>query len=214
MFVLLYESPMGIKFIREDQKRRSTVKVKNGEYTLHTYRMNNVPFFEHPYLSWANLDCCGGWIYDAKYLYSAVQKRKKLVSDFDIMIDSANIEDSKNLVQTELNKLAFGDDVDIYLRNPNQWMQKIRWPVIAARKGALRDFFEIDTILSVYEIQGLKISRPELSDYFEVPLITLYKGEFRGFDFANVSTNVECVTNGLALGYPIESTASIIRSFS
>ena len=172
--------------------------------------MNNVPFFEHPCLSWANLDCYGGWAYEKRYLYTAVQQRKKLVSDFDITVVSANAADSKSLVTAEIDRLAFRDNIDIGLGRPYQRGQQIFWPVIAARAGTLRNFFDLDTILAVYKAHGVKINRQNLKEYFEIPLITLYRGEYRGFDFANVETDVECVINGLAPGYPIESTVSVI----
>ena len=77
---LLHSNTYGIDMVRIDAKKRSKVCVcnKTGK-TIRTYRMNNVPFYEHQYLSWANLDCCNGWAYDDEYLYSAVTERTALV---------------------------------------------------------------------------------------------------------------------------------------
>ena len=58
----------GIQFVREDYKKRSAVKVKNGRKTVCVYHMNNIPFFQNDYLSWENLNCCGGWKFDDKEL--------------------------------------------------------------------------------------------------------------------------------------------------
>lgn len=54
--MILNENIYGIRMIRTDMKKRSRVDVvnKNG-FKLHTYRMNNVPFYEHKYLSWQNI---------------------------------------------------------------------------------------------------------------------------------------------------------------
>lgn len=39
-----------------------------------------------PFLSWENLNCCGGWTYDEKYLFTAVQEGKKLYAGAAIYI--------------------------------------------------------------------------------------------------------------------------------
>ena len=96
--MLLYESPLGIRFIREDRKKRSLVRVVNGTHTLHIYRMNNIPFYEHPYLSWENLDCCGGWPYDEEYLKYAVQRHRKLVSAITFCFRSGRDSENANAV--------------------------------------------------------------------------------------------------------------------
>ena len=79
---LLHKNSKGVTIIREDGKKRSSVKVLAPDgHTLHTYRFNNIPPYSHPLLSWANLDCCGGWTYDKEYLLTAVQNGKKPVAD-------------------------------------------------------------------------------------------------------------------------------------
>lgn len=112
---VLHENSRGIQIIREDMVKRSAVKVKSGVHTLKTYRMNNVPFYEHPCLSWANLDCCGGWTYDEEYLKSAVQKHKKLVAGITVRIDmekpDKKTEDqAREMVMAEAESLAFDPD--------------------------------------------------------------------------------------------------------
>lgn len=64
------------------QPIRGKVRVLNEmNHTIRTYRFNNLPFYEHPLLSWANLDCCDGWDHDEEYLLTAVQEGKKPVAD-------------------------------------------------------------------------------------------------------------------------------------
>ena len=208
--MLLYESPPGVQFIREDKKKRSVVKVVNGTHILHIYRMNNIPFYEHPYLSWANLDCCGGWMYDQEYLRHAVQRHRKLVADITFCFDSGNDTENADAAETEISRLGFGADIHIWRNTPQRNGPYSYFSVIAAREGALRDYFDIDSITAACAAQGLRPDRSKLGEYFSVPLITLYKGGFRNFDFANVKTVTESIINGLALGYPIESTVSFI----
>ena len=63
---ILFESPLGTQFIYTKQKRRARIDVYNKKYNFAhlTYKFNNIPLFQHPYLSWENLDCCEGWTYD------------------------------------------------------------------------------------------------------------------------------------------------------
>lgn len=77
---ILHENSHGIQMIRVDMKKRSKVTVRNsyGDY-MRTYRFNNIQeCFKSPYISWANLDCCGGWACDEAYLDTAVQRGLKL----------------------------------------------------------------------------------------------------------------------------------------
>ena len=196
--MLLHENSHGVKMIREDKVKRSTVKVIEDGHTLHTYRFNNIPFYEHPYLSWTNLDCCGGWDYDKDYLYTAVQECKKPVAEItgetlpEILL-TPDIEIWKNPVPT--------------INGPNK-----RWHMLVTRKGRLSDYFDIDSIVAAYAAQDFKIdktSKAVLEEYFSVPLITLFQNPF----WFTLRTADEAIVTGLGLGYPIESTISLIRGY-
>ena len=76
---LLNENSKGVKMILEEYKKRSRVKVfteyGGKAHIIRSYRFNRISDrFESPYLSWANLDCCGGWACDNEYLDTAVQE--------------------------------------------------------------------------------------------------------------------------------------------
>ena len=194
--MLLHENSHGVKMIREDKVKRSAVKVIEDGHTLHTYRFNNIPFYEHPYLSWANLDCCGGWDCDKDYLYTAVQEGKKPVAD---------------ITDETLLEISLTPDIEIWknpvptINGPNK-----RWNMLVTRKGRLSDYFDIDSIVAAYAAQDFKIdknSRAALESYFSVPLIELFQKPF----WVTLRTADEAIVAGLGLGYPIESTVSLIR---
>ena len=47
---LLHENSKGVTIIREDGKRRSSVKVLAPDgHTIQTYRFNNIPPYSHPW---------------------------------------------------------------------------------------------------------------------------------------------------------------------
>lgn len=62
---VLHKNSKGIEIVREDYKNRSKVSVLGFDGTpIRIYRFNNAPEYKHPYLSWENLDHCGGWASD------------------------------------------------------------------------------------------------------------------------------------------------------
>ena len=194
--MILHENDKGIKMIREDGKKRSKVRVLAPDgHTLHTYRFNNIPPYSHPLLSWANLDCCGGWAHDKDYLYTAVQDGKKPVAD---------------ITSDSLPDIAPTPEIDIW-RNPTPTTNGpyTWWHMIVARKGTLADFFDIDEIVEAYRKQGVEIGRGKLAPYFSTPLITLFQNDF----WVTPIKLEEWVVTGLGLGYTIESTASLLKGY-
>ena len=193
--ILLHENSKGIKIVREDGKKRSKVRVIASDgHTLHTYRFNNIPFFVHPLLSWANLDYCGDWAYDKDYLLTAVQDGKKPVAD---------------ITSDSLPDIAPSPDIDVCdpvptTNGPYTWLH-----MIVARRGMLTDLFDLNKVVAAYAALGIEIGPELLQPYFSTPLITLFQDRF----WVNPRTLEEWVVTGLGLGYPIESTASLLEGY-
>ena len=207
--IILNENIYGIRMIRTDLKKRSRVDVinKNGD-TLHTYRMNNVPFYEHKYLSWQNLDHCNGWIHDKKYLDTAVQKELKPVAGISIDIDDeGEIQAKLDEVRETLDLSKEDVALEKVIHNgSHKWMN-----VVIARKGSLSDFYDMKEIVQAYLRQGVEIDMAGLEEYFHVELGELFSGKYKGFDYGALRSDIEWVVCGLGLGYPIESTAWMIN---
>ena len=189
---MLHENSKGVTMTCENKVKRSCVKVAKDGCTFRTYRFNNIPFYEHPLLSWANLDCCNGWIYDEDYLLIAVQEGKKSVAD---------------IVLSELPDITASPTIDVWYDPEPVWNGMKH--MIIARHGCLADFFDLDEIVEAYRKQDVKIDIAALDPYTHTPLITLFQYNF----WVNPRNVAEWVITGLGLGYPIESTASILHGF-
>lgn len=187
---LLHENSKGIKIVREDYKNRSKVCVLGFSGTaIRIYRFNNVPEYKHPYLSWENLDHCGGWTTDDTYLLSAVQNKKKPAAQYCYGYDSVpNINSTKG--------------VEVFVKYIYNW-------VFITRTCSLKDLFDIDSIIDAYEKHDIILNKEKLMPYMEKPIMDLMKENF----FLNPKNGTEIVITGLMLGYPIESTASILCGY-
>lgn len=191
----LFTNPLGFKFDRTDYKNRSKVKVHNNGYNLRTYRFNNVECFESPYISWQNLDQCGGWATKDDYLKTAVQNGTKLFAQ--IIHDSRESFDSR-------------EDIVVNTQ-PHKWL-KDECETHICRKGCLSDYYDIDAVVDHYSRLGISFRVDELQEYFNVEL-SVFGTDEAPFKYIRCKNNVEFVITGLLLGYPLESTASIIQGY-
>ena len=194
---VLHENSYGIKIIREDYKNRSKVSVLgfNGA-VINTYRFNNVPEYKHPYLSWENLDHCGGWASDDSYLLTAVHNKQKPAAQYAKANEPVPDIESNSEVETFYTSKHFHSN---YTSNQ----------VYITRACSLKDLFDINDIIFVYEKQGILINKKILMPYMEKPIMDLMKENF----FISQKNMTELIITGLMLGYPIESTASIICGY-
>ena len=219
---ILYTSPKNVEFVRTDYKHRSKVTVRNADRssTFRTYRFNNIPPYEHQYLSWANLDCCGGWWHDTEYpLHQAIQQHRKLVvMETLVYLDPKNnpspsseeMFDALNLDPSEVSFLCETVRSSYWNKNREDSYIKI------ARKGCLADFFNVQEILTEYEKHDIILDSEEIEDLkrmFTTELFDLFFTKQRDFSFSCVTpeTTPALIATGLGFGYPIESTVSILN---
>ncbi len=214
--IVLHTNKYGIRIIRIDSKHRTKIRVESadGKTVYRIYRCNNLPFYEHQYLSWANLDCCNGWKHDDSYLYTAVQKGLKLVAGISIT-EEAGYPVDENKIHLSIEQLIHPYDKsceDYYITSirENGPYRFINAEII--RRGTLADFYDIDEIIDVYKTHDILVDINTLYIYFKVELSDLFTGKFNGYEYPNPSTLVECVVTGLGLGYPIESTVGFIQA--
>ena len=187
---VLHENSKGIKIIREDYKKRSKVCVIGFDGTsIRTYRFNNVPEYKHPYLSWENLDHCGGWASDDTYLLSAVHDGKKPAAQYYYGYNS-------------VPKIRKSRDVEVSIK-------RISDMVYITRTCSLKDLFNIDDIIKAYMAHDIYINSDRLVPYMKKPIMDLMEKRF----WINPNDIYELIITGLMLGYPIESTASIIQGY-
>lgn len=195
---VLFTSPLGITFERTDYRNRSKVKVSSHGYNHRTYRFNNVPEFKSPYISWQNLDCCNGWAYDNTYLKSSVQNGTKLFAQ--IIHDREEIFDA-------------APGVEIATR-PHGWLEN-HCETHLYRTGCLSDYYDLDAVFEHYSRLGIDLEDGEIDlirDYCSIEL-SVFATDQAPVDYANVESIEDLIVTGLLLGYPLESTASIIEEW-
>jgi len=166
-----------------------------------TYRFNkDVETLQSPYISWENLNCCGGWVSDDSYLLTAVQEGKKLCAS--IIFDTEK--------ELEGYKKSLTDEYDYFCR-PTMYNGPYSFFYIdVCRTGAIRDYINEDDILQTYDLLGIKgFNRKLLLDLLGIPMLYLINGET--FSFRDPVRPEEWIVTGLLLGYPLESTAWLLE---
>lgn len=218
MSEVLHRNQHGIVMVRTDRGRTSTVKVFNEDYprdVMQIYRFRNIPErFESPYISWENLDCVGGWVYDRDYLKTAVQSGKKLYAGTSLVYKDVYTPTFPPKEEVAAQFLAYREtlppgivaDFEKFYDSPSYLH------IFFCRTGRIADYIQMDAVWEFYEKLGLSFS-PEtirrVEDYCRIEL-RAYSNLDAPFNYANAFAPEELITAGLLLGYPLESTASLI----
>lgn len=199
----------GVTIMRKDYKKRSVVDVRscNRTHLIRRYRFNNVPFFEHQYLSWANLDNCGGWACDNNELDLMRQDRKLLAEKHYIIDADESIDDV-------LKYIALPRTFAVNVVSVWDWgCGKKNYGVAFASRASLAERFDFNEVIEAYKAHGIDLSLSEtiqLSKAFTPPISAYINA---GYKVTDPITDVDLIITGLMLGYPIESTASIITGY-
>ena len=209
---LLFQSNQGIFFYKEVRAGFCTVKVQRRSekrpYTICGYTFPAVKLqIDSPFISWENLNCCDGWPFDETYLHTAVQEGKKLYAGCCKHLDTSECmnkarADLETLRRSLPDYCTAGEEL---VRNENFFLFFI------CRRGRLQDFYDLDMVFSDYSALGVHLSGQdclEIRRNCEIELAQFGSGV--PFDYANPSTLSDVITTGLLLGYPLESTASLL----
>lgn len=225
MSELLHQNSKGVKIVREDYKKRSQVKVfsefQGKRYTLHSYRFDLIPDrFDSPFCSWANLDCCGGWSFNEKYLDTAVQKGKKLYAGRVEFVKSSfspdlpSMDEAVQEFQKIVDGLSSGIIAGIESSGSREDMKGYLYTFIC-REGKITDYFDLNKVFEFYSKLGLNFPQYVVAQVKELCDIEIktFGGNKPPFLYYQAGTPVELITTGLLLGYPLESTASILCGY-
>jgi len=226
MTEIVFESNKGIVFERiiyKNNRVKLSVKDKSRNYAITHYRYKNAPGLPSPYLNWDNLNCCGGWHYDETYLYSAVQAGKKLYAGIAFHIDKSErtgqvmpfgfYSEREVIEQIEVMKRELPADCVLGQEQPDsdRYNSILRY-IYICKKGAIHDYLSIDDVLSAYERLGITPDSSTVNRIKELcaaPISGYARSEY--MDYANPKSAAELVVTGLLLGYPIETTASLLE---
>lgn len=206
---VLHENSRGIQAVRLDYTKRSKVIFVKENFVFRSYGFNKVtPVYESSYLSWANLDCCGGWAYDESYLHTAVQKGQKLYAGCYFYANAYGTpEDTRQVIENIFGELP-SNCVGGY--EPRTSDRVISFYI--CRKGCLADYYDIDAVLDYYERLGLWVNEAMRQNvkYLATLEISRYGQPNPPVDYLCTYDPVSAIITGLLLGYPIESTASFL----
>lgn len=219
---VLHRNTKGIVMVREDFKSRSQVKVistcEEKHYSLRTYRFALIHEpVEVPYCSWANLDCCGGWSYDEEYLDTAVQRGLKLFAGRSTHLKCAHFpkcptaEEAKHQFEALTETLPAGvfADIDSGLDSTDVLHTYI------CRIGTISEYIDLDMVFGFYEKLGVHISRTEKAEVKRLCDIEIrqYGADNVPFRYTQAESRPQLISTGLLLGYPVESTVSILQGY-
>jgi len=200
-----------------------SVRGKAGGKSLMDYRYLDVPLgFSSPYVSWANLNYCGGWTYNEADLHTAVQRGQKLYAGivFD-MFDENYAEQCKprHNLPTEQDAVAIitrleesiPDDCIIGIEKPDRQGYRCRFRhIFVCKQGCIADYIDTEEVFSAYTRLGIGYTsgiKSCVNYYCGVPIKDFSDSKF--FDYTNPK-GVQYIVTGLLLGYPLESTAYLL----
>jgi hypothetical protein len=224
---IVFESEKSIAFEKTSYKNgrcKLTVKNKADGSAIMVYRYKDVPGIQSPYISWDNLNCCCGWPYDESYLHTAVQRGKKLFADVSFYIYFEDVRRE----QMKLHGRKLPGDIDVVaaieklqaelpgdclllqrmfdVMNPNGRSRYID----ICKKGSIADYINLDEVFSMYERLGITMDRAirdEITEYCTESIERLTEH----FDYAHIIAPHRLIVAGLLLGYPVETTASLLE---
>lgn len=173
----------------------------NGDLLV-GYRYPDIAPFKSPYISWLNLD--HNIIHDSQYLRTAVQQGRKL---FSMLCITEDIKEFENI------KLRLTMGKTLFVEIPPRFKSvKPIYNLNVVARGSLSTYFDLDSVLSHYELLGLDGSlfdQQKLRTLFNKPIVKL--AEEKIYEIASPEGVEELLITGLLLGYPLETTASILN---
>ena len=201
----IFKSDSGIVFVRSDAKNWSTVSVKseNARSAIRKYSFQSIPTdtFQSPYISWANLNCCGGWTFNREYLLTAVQEGKKLCAGITITDDEQAMQDYIK---------SLGSEYPYFCPPTTHNGPYTFYHIDVTRQGSISDYIDMDAVRKTYSAMGIDLlDFDEIKTFTSQQMLHLLDGTVE-FDYCNSCGDEQLVVTGLLLGYPLESTAALL----
>ena len=224
---IIFESNKGIIFektVYKNGRCKLTVKNKGDGLTHATYRYKDVPGLVSPYVNWENLNCCNGWTYDESYLYTAVQRGKKLYAGITFsMYDEDYAEELKTCclpterdVIATIERLKIGLPGDCILgeeRPDSSGYRSRSRHIFICVTGAISDYISINDVYLAYGRLGVTIetnAKEEIKRICDLS-VPSFAAENPPFEYWNPYGGFRLIVTGLLLGYPIETTAALLE---
>ena len=203
-----------------EHKLWNTKKVMNGRYNMRIYKRcpKNI-MFKNNMINDMNQNLCGGWWFNwigsisfeqDEVLLSRVlnyQKPLGVITHFN-RSDINIMRLCESYIENDIDSNLF--DTEIIKENPDpiiyedRVIQQDTTSLMVARKGLMKDLFDLETLQKDYENNGIEIDiepvkNKSLKDYFF------------DWDAQDSESDIETWETGLILGYPIENTISLYK---
>jgi len=183
----------------------------NDGHNLKTYayRKHDIPF-KSPMVRWENLNFCNGWSMNGP--------------------DGKSLSTDKKLIKAVINGLkpiGFGmfEDREVdkivkmieaaglpYEVNPHQYMPNHSF-IGVSQKGKIGELFDMDKFIESWKMH-LDEENMEINyDFFNNLKDEKFEDFLKGWNYARPNSDTEFALTGLLLGYPIESTVSLLTHY-
>jgi len=196
--------PVTLSLSNEVQVKRMYKSFFTKGYHQSTYCYNDIELpFKSYMLRWENLNFCGGWGmegFNDKKLIKAVIKRKKPFG-IGLFKSGKDVEDIIQMV--EESGLPYSVEIN---KNCNGYEN-----VSVCQHGTIGELFDLKSFIESYKILLEGVNDDINYEYFENLRDVELKMFLKDWEYYNPRNDTELARTGLLLGYPIESTASLIR---
>lgn len=220
--ILLHENSYGIKIIRKDYVKRSVVKVIAPKFnkTIMTYRFNNLPEYKHNYLSWSNLDCCGGWAYDEEMILKNIANHHKPAGTYNIKTPrEAGVEYTRECVVNKMKENGIKTECfDVVLMSdwemPEWYDYQHNWNWgICLKDCCLKDLYNLNEIKNIYRNHNkLDVDWDIVAKcMYSFSLTDFFSCHVNGYNPMTAIGWEQGIITGLLFGYPLESTIGILE---
>ena len=90
-------------------------------------------------------------------------------------------------------------------------MNESFFPYYICRRGSLKDYFDLEQVLEDYRKMGIVLSAQDQAMFFHLGGIELAQfATGKPMCYFRCASDAELMATGLLLGYPLESTASLL----
>ena len=187
---------------REETPENIVISVYDTREGRHN-RMSKISYtnigeeYHSPFLSWYNLIFCSNYYgpaLDYNYMDTAVQQGKKTAATIYHSLDSREGKTIVSKLPADCSYIEY-DSSMIYVYHT----------------GKLSDYFDFEKIKNLYQKHGIgSLDWEIVRMYFEKPLSFFGNENDCGFSLQSGGNTEQKLITGLILGYPIESTVSLL----
>ena len=190
-------------YIRKYRNTIDKLFINNG----HSMRIYKYPIikqkFSSPRINDYNLHLCGGWAF------------RRVKSEEALTRVISNLKPMGFLVTKDVEKW---EDVCkksglLYSIVPNHIPTEEFFDIGISCNGTFGSLFDLQNLAADYVNYAIKVQIPFSTEEVKSFILSLKDIQISSYltsDYANPATNQELIINGLILGYPIETTVSIM----